>query len=149
AEIGELSWLSTIAGLLAEAVHRQGRDEEAEELAAASERSAGAEDAYSHALLRAVRAKIAARRGDGEPAVRWARSPVEPADTADFAPLRVHAGLAAAAAHWSAGDDPGPPLREALALAEAKGSVADAARTREQIARVGSGEAPGPATYDP
>jgi tetratricopeptide (TPR) repeat protein len=149
AEIGELSWLSTIAGLLAEAVHRQGRDDEAEELATASERSAGAEDAYSHALLRAVRAKIAARRGDGETAVRCARSAVELADTTDFVHLRVHARLAAAAAHWSAGEDAVPPLREALALAETKGSVADAARAREQIARAQSGEAPGPATYDP
>ena len=96
-----------------------------------------------------MRAKIAARRGDGEAALHAARSAVDLADTTDFVHLRVHARLAAAAARASAGEDPRPPLREALALAEAKGSVADADRAREQLAQVERGEAPGPAAYDP
>ena len=54
------------AALLAEAVCRQGRDDEAERLALASEESAGAEDAYSHALVRSVRAKVLAQRGEAE-----------------------------------------------------------------------------------
>ena len=43
-------WLSTVAAILAESVYAQGRETEAEELARESEESAGAEDAYSHAL---------------------------------------------------------------------------------------------------
>ena len=65
-EIGELSWLSTTTALLAEAVYLSGRSEEAEELTRASEEYAGAEDSYSHALLRNVRAKVLARRGVAE-----------------------------------------------------------------------------------
>jgi len=133
AEIGELSWLSTIAGLLAEAVHRQGRVAEAERLAAASEESAGAEDAYSHALVQSVRAKVLAGRGDTDGALRHGRRAVALADTTDFVHLRVHARLAEAEALRAAGADPRPRVEEAIALAEAKGSRAEARLAREML----------------
>jgi tetratricopeptide (TPR) repeat protein len=133
AEIGELSWLSTIAGLLAEAVHRQGRDDEAERLAAASEESAGAEDAYSHALVQSVRAKVLAGRGDTDGALRHGRRAVALADTTDFVHLRVHARLAEAEALRAAGADPRPRVEEAIALAEAKGSRAETRRARRML----------------
>src|SRR6185295_5549188 len=57
-EIGELSWLSTITAMLAEALYAQGRDEEAQRLADESAVSAGAQDAYSHVLSAGVGAKL-------------------------------------------------------------------------------------------
>ena len=62
-EIGELGWLSTVAGILGEALCAQGRYDEAEELTSVTEESADAEDAYSQALWRSVRAKVLTRRG--------------------------------------------------------------------------------------
>jgi tetratricopeptide (TPR) repeat protein len=135
-QIGELSWLSTLAGLLAEAVHRQGRDDEAERLTAASEESAGAEDAYSHAMLHSVRAEIRAARGDAAAAGRHGRRAVALADTTDFLHLRVHARLADAEALAAAGADPRGRIEEAIALAEAKGSVPEARRARDLLARL-------------
>jgi tetratricopeptide (TPR) repeat protein len=79
--IGELSWLSTLAAILAESLYAQGRDDEAAQFARASEESAGAEDTHSHALSRSVGAKILARRGDWRESERLAREAVALADT--------------------------------------------------------------------
>ena len=70
-----MSWLSTVAGILAEAVYAQGRYDEAMRFTRISEELAGAEDVYSHVLWRSVRAKVLARRGEtrrrcGSPARR-------------------------------------------------------------------------------
>ena len=115
-------------------MHRQGRDDEAERLAAASEESAGAEDAYSHALVESVRAKVLAGRGDTDGALRHGRRAVALADTTDFVHLRVHARLAEAEALRAAGADPRPRVEEAIALAEGKGSVAETRRARGMLA---------------
>ncbi|MDQ3875699.1 MAG: AAA family ATPase, partial [Actinomycetota bacterium] len=69
-EIGEFAWLPTVAGILAEAVYVQGRDEEAEDIVTMGEETAGSDDAYSQGLLRSVRAKSLARRGQFEDAER-------------------------------------------------------------------------------
>ena len=60
---GELAWLPTIAGILAEAVYVQGRYEEVEAFIQLGDETAGSDDAYSQGLLRSVRAKILARKG--------------------------------------------------------------------------------------
>jgi hypothetical protein len=62
--IGERSWLSTVEALLAEVVYAQGRHDEAEQLTRASEESAAVKDRYSQSLLRSVRGKVLAWRGD-------------------------------------------------------------------------------------
>jgi hypothetical protein len=123
--MGELSWLSTVEAILAEAVYELGRDEEADRLTLASEERAGAEDAYSQGLLRSVRAKVLANRGDLEGAERVGRKGVAVADTTDFLHLRWHArmSLAQVLGRIGSGRDPAPVLREALELADLKGSV--------------------------
>jgi class 3 adenylate cyclase/tetratricopeptide (TPR) repeat protein len=82
--IGELSWLSTVAGILAEAVYAQGRYDEAEELVALSLETAGGDDAYSQALGRSVRAKVLGRRGEVVVAEHLAREAIEIAHATDF-----------------------------------------------------------------
>jgi tetratricopeptide (TPR) repeat protein len=136
--IGELSWLSTVEAILAEAVYAQGRHDEAEQLTRASEESAGAEDIYSQALLRSVRGKILARRGDAEDAARLAEEAVALADRSDFPHLRWHTRLSRAEVQRLVGEPSAPVLEEAIRIAEAKGS-AEAARQAGELLESGRG----------
>ena len=132
-EIGEAGWLSTVAAILAESVYAQGREAEAEELTRESEESAGAEDAYSHVLLRGVRAKILARRGSAPGAVQLASEAVRLADSTDFLHLRWHARMSNATVLQMIGNAPDAKFaaQAAMRLAGQKGSIVgvDAART--------------------
>jgi class 3 adenylate cyclase/tetratricopeptide (TPR) repeat protein len=80
---GERSWLSTVAAVLAEVLYRLGRDEEAEEWTLRCEQAASPEDALSQALWRATRAKVLARRGEAERAVRLSIEAVQQASGRD------------------------------------------------------------------
>jgi class 3 adenylate cyclase/tetratricopeptide (TPR) repeat protein len=137
-EIGELAWLSTVAAILAEAVYEQGRFAEAEQLTQRSEQAAGAEDAYSQALLRSVRAKVQAQGGRTEDAERLARDAVRFAETTDFLHLRWHAlmSLAEVLRLADRADDARPVLTEAIRLAEQKGSPVAAEQARALLAMV-------------
>jgi hypothetical protein len=137
-EIGELSWLSTLTGIFAEALYAQGRDEEAERLAAESAESAGGHDTYSHVMSDGVRAKLAARRGAAAEAERLARDAVARADGTDFLHLRWHARLTLDEVLVLAGReaDGVPVLEEAVRLAELKGSTTAADRARARLADV-------------
>ena len=138
-EIGELSWLSTIAALLAEAVWLMGRGEEAAELIRANEESAGAEDRYSHALFRGVRAEILAREGDADAAEQLSCESVALADETDFLDLRWLTRIGRANVLRSAGRGEGARavLREAARIAEQKGNVVAARRARELLEQSG------------
>jgi class 3 adenylate cyclase/tetratricopeptide (TPR) repeat protein len=139
--LGELSWLSTLVGILAEAVFVQGRDDEAERLARASEESAGAEDVYTHALACSVRAKVLARRGNTAQAEELARHAVALADTTDFAHLRWHVRMSCGEILRTAGrgQDAAAVLAEAVAIAERKGMLVGARSARDALQQ--SGEA--------
>jgi class 3 adenylate cyclase/tetratricopeptide (TPR) repeat protein len=145
-EIGELSWLSTTTALLAEAVYLIGRSEEAEELTRASEESAGAEDRYSHALLRNVRAKVLARRGDAEGAEALARASVTLVDETDFLDLRWHIrmGWAEILRTGGRGEDARTVLMEAREIAERKGNVVAAQRVAALLAHMERAPGTGP-----
>ena len=62
--IGEQAYLSTIAGLLAQAVFRQGRIDEAEEFSRVGELACDEADIEAQALWRQTRARVLAVRGD-------------------------------------------------------------------------------------
>jgi ATP/maltotriose-dependent transcriptional regulator MalT len=132
-EIGELSWLSTLTAILAEALYAQGRDDEAEALARESEASAGPHDAYSRALAGSIRAKVLARRGDVDEAGRLAAAAVALADTTDFAHLRWHVRLSHEEVLRLGGGDGRALLEEAARIAERKGSLVGAERARERM----------------
>jgi tetratricopeptide (TPR) repeat protein len=68
--MGEVSYLSTTALWLAESLYEQGRYEEAEELADEAETTIHADDFTDHVHLHTIRAKLSARRGDIDEAVR-------------------------------------------------------------------------------
>jgi ATP/maltotriose-dependent transcriptional regulator MalT len=136
-EIGELSWLSTVAAILAEALVAQGRDQEAEEYVGLSEQSAAAEDAYSQAMLRTVRAKILAHRGDAEAAEQTARQAVAIAAATDS--LFVHAmallTLGEVLVGIDHGDQAEPVLGDALRVCQRKGFVVGQRRAEQLLAR--------------
>jgi ATP/maltotriose-dependent transcriptional regulator MalT len=92
-EIGEMSWLSTVAGLLGEALWLQGRDEEAAAMADACREAAPPDDAYSQAVWRSVAAKVRLRAGRPGEATRLASEAVDIASTTDFPHLRWHCQL--------------------------------------------------------
>ncbi|HMC37883.1 MAG TPA: adenylate/guanylate cyclase domain-containing protein, partial [Actinomycetota bacterium] len=92
-EIGEFSWLSTVAGILAEAVYAQGRYDDVEPFLQMTEETAGSEDAYSQSLLRSVRAKVLARSGKNDEARQLAESAVAILEPTDFLFMKAFALL--------------------------------------------------------
>jgi class 3 adenylate cyclase/tetratricopeptide (TPR) repeat protein len=132
-QVGEHGFRSTIGTLLAEALAGLGRIEEAEELIEASERLAEVDDAATTIGVARARAFVAAARGSHEESIACAEEAVRVADATDYlderADLYLHLGetLIAAAQVDAAAD----PLREAIALADRKGStvLSDRART--------------------
>ncbi len=74
--MGERDYLPTTAALLAEALYRQGRDDEAETLTIESESIAADQDVASQSAWRSVRGKVLARRGRLEEAETLAREAV-------------------------------------------------------------------------
>ncbi len=125
-ELGEVSWLSTVVGIRAQAAYVLGRYDEAEGFTHLSEETAGAEDVYSHVLWRSVRAKLFARRGLAEDAVRTAQECSALSEEIDFAHLRWHAALSHAEVlqllHRP--EEAERMAQRAAALAEQKGNLA-------------------------
>ena len=136
-EIGELAWLSTVAGILAESVRAQGRLNESDELLAMGEETAGTEDAYSQALIRSVRAKIRVKQGKADDAERLAREAVEIARRTDFLFLQwfALASLAEVLEVLGRDDETQPVLAEAVEVAARKGYGAAAEGARAALAR--------------
>ncbi|MDP8904644.1 MAG: AAA family ATPase [Chloroflexota bacterium] len=95
-EIGEMSWFSTVAGILGEAVLANGRAEEAHALARASREAAAPDDVYSQVLWRTVASKVLAAGGTADEAERLAREAVDIVSPTDFLHLRWHALLSLA-----------------------------------------------------
>jgi tetratricopeptide (TPR) repeat protein len=134
-EVGEMAWLPTLVGLLAEAVYRQGRYEEAERFATSSERTAGSEDAYSQVLWRSVKAKVLAREGSAEEAEALIEESVALAEGTDSLQLRGEAllGRAEVLKLSERGSDARRSLEDAVQLFEQKGNRVAADRARGQM----------------
>lgn len=88
-ELGETSFLSTVSSILAEALFRQGRYDEAEAETRASETMSSPDDVYSHAAWRGVRAKVMAERGEYAAAEALAREAISLADATDSLEIRA------------------------------------------------------------
>ena len=125
-ELGEVSWLSTVVGIRAQAAYVLGRYDDADGFTHLSEDTAGAEDVYSHVLWRSVRAKLLARRGRPDDAIRMAQECSALSETIDFAHLRWHALLSHAEVLelLQRPEQAAQKARQAAALAERKGNLA-------------------------
>ena len=116
--MGERSYLSSAAALLAHALAGLGQLDEAERFSRTSEDAAAAEDAFSQVLWRSARAKIRARRGEHAEAEALARQAVAVAERTDL--LNTHGDTLA-------------DLGEVVALA---GRPAEAVTVYEQAAEI-------------
>jgi class 3 adenylate cyclase/tetratricopeptide (TPR) repeat protein len=130
--VGELAYLSSAAPQLAEALFAQGRNEEALRVTERwhPDRLTDPEDSDAQIGWRAVRAKILARAGSIEEAVRLAREATEMAAGIDFLNLRAKALADLAEVLRLAGEpeESAAAVQEATRLYEQKGNVAAAAR---------------------
>jgi class 3 adenylate cyclase/tetratricopeptide (TPR) repeat protein len=135
---GESGFLSTVAAVLAEVLHRLGDDEEAEEWTRRSERASSPEDVLSHALWRSTRAKVVARRGEAERALRLSAEAVDWARRTDGLPFLGDTLAARVEVLRLLGrtDEARPVLEEALAVYERKGIVPSIERTRALLAEL-------------
>jgi predicted ATPase/class 3 adenylate cyclase len=134
-KIGEMAWLPTVVDILAEAVYKQGRYDEAEALAVVSEEIAGTEDLYSQVLRRTVQAKVMAKQDRGEEARQLAREAVALAGQTDFLQLRARAlaTLGEVLELAGAGREGEAATREAIRLFEEKGYLVGADQARHQL----------------
>ena len=138
-QIGEMAWMPTIAALLAEAVAAQGREEEAEQLAAHSREIAGGDDVSSQVLWRKVMAAVRARRGRHEEAMALIEEAVALAAATDSLELQGQAqlGLADVLALGGRAKEAGSALEAAIAVFQRKGDLRGAARSAERLAQLG------------
>jgi tetratricopeptide (TPR) repeat protein len=134
--LGETGFRSTVGTLLAEALVRLGRDDEALLVLDAVESLAQADDVDPQVRLRAVRAVVLARRGESAEAERLARSAVEIAHTTDYLMLNADAAAMLAEVLRAGGDEAGATaaLQEALEYYERKECLPEAERTRTLLA---------------
>jgi class 3 adenylate cyclase/tetratricopeptide (TPR) repeat protein len=135
-EIGEVSWLSTVAAILAEALDAQGRSGEAEEFIRMSSETAGSEDVYSQALLRSVHAKALARRGAIDAATQLGHESVSLAESTDFLFMQAFALLSLGEVLQLGGFSEGARNRllDALRVCEQKGYVVGAEKAHRLLA---------------
>src|SRR2546423_12841792 len=130
--LGETNNSAVLATLLAEALCRQGRFEEAVAATKTSERTAWPDDLHAQVGWRAGRAQACAGRGAASPGEKPALQALAPLHRADDLDLRGNALLPLAATLSSQGllAHSGASLAEALALYEAKGNLGSAERAR-------------------
>ena len=133
--------LASVAALLAEVLYRLGRDEEAEEWTRRSERAASLEDVEAQAFWRIVRAKVPARRGNAEEALRLSAEAVEWVHRSDSLPVigDCLSDRAEVLRLLGRPDEARPLLGEALAVYERKGIVPSIERTRTLLAEIPAG----------
>jgi tetratricopeptide (TPR) repeat protein len=122
--IGERYLLSSVAGLLAEAMVAQGRLEEAEALSLEVEEIAADDDVDAQTLWRLARAKVLARRGEVEQAEALAREAVRLLEPTDYVVNQIDGLACLASVLLLAGNEAESRslLARARALATAKGS---------------------------
>jgi tetratricopeptide (TPR) repeat protein len=132
-QLGERGWLSTVAGLAAEALYQLGRDQEAWELTDRAEQAGAASDVITQMLIRQIRAKVLARRGEYAEAERLARDAIAWSEPTDALEMKADSfrDLAIVLAAAGKGDEALVSLAEARTLYEEKGHTAGVARVED------------------
>ena len=137
--IGERNYISTIAGLLAEALYRQGLFDEAGRFAAFCEEVAAPSDGISQSLWRGVRGKLLARDGAYDEGIELAASGVREMQSSDDIEGQANALVFLAEAQGAAGqfELAAESASRARRLFEAKGNVISAGRVDELVSFLG------------
>jgi tetratricopeptide (TPR) repeat protein len=137
-EIGEMTWFSTVAGLLGEAVLQAGRRDEAEVLAEASRDAAAPDDLYSQAIWRTVASTVHASSGRADSAEALAQEAVDLIRRSDFLLLHWYTFMNLARVLELLGriPDAASAADKAADAARLKGSVVAERRARETATRL-------------
>jgi tetratricopeptide (TPR) repeat protein len=138
-QMGERDYYSTVAAYFAEVLYLLERDQEAEDWTHRSEDAAAEDDLVSQARWRAARAKVLARRGDTDEALRLSGAAVELARSGELLDLtgdtlRDQAEVLALAGRT---DDARPALEEALLFYRRKGVVPAIMRAEQALEELG------------
>ena len=133
--MGEVGYLSSLAGSLAIVLARQGRLEEADRHISMCIETGSASDAWTQVQWRIARSEVLAHRGAVTQAVQMAEEAVEMSNRTDALSDRADARLALTGALRKAGriSDAADHARIALAEFERKGNVVAAGRVRELL----------------
>jgi class 3 adenylate cyclase/predicted ATPase len=129
-QMGEKSYLSTVACFLGEALYRQGQIDEAERYSEISQELGASDDRMNETFWRGLRAKVWAARGDFEGAESLAREAVQIATGTDYFDAKADTWLGLAEILRDAGRDGSDAAREALALYERKGNLVGIRRAK-------------------
>jgi len=134
-KLGQTAYLSTSLIEYANTLYARGDIDEAERLAIEGERLGSPEDTVNFAQGRALRAAVAADRGDDEAALDLARSALEYAYQTDFPLVRGGAQEMLAHVHRRAGrtDDARGAYERALEIWERYDFLANAKRLRDLL----------------
>jgi class 3 adenylate cyclase/tetratricopeptide (TPR) repeat protein len=137
-KVGERGVLSAVASRLARTVYAQGRYDEAERLAQASEQLGGLSDIAARIESRSIRGKVLAQRGGFEEAEDLAREAVELANRTDDIGTQATAICDLAEVLQLAGKTEGVTslVQRAHGLFKQKGNVVAARVSNEFLARV-------------
>ncbi len=138
--MGDTGYAPTVAALLAEVLHDQGRDAEAGELADACREKASPHDVGAQYQWRSIRARLLAAEGRTAGAEKLARESVRLIRTTDQPDVQgqAMAGLAEVLVAAGKPAQARAALREAVALFETKGNAVSAARARQALERLGA-----------
>jgi ATP/maltotriose-dependent transcriptional regulator MalT len=138
--MGARGYLSTVAGVLAEAVYLQGRFDEAQRLTEEAEALAAADDVDAQARWRATRAKLLAHCGQFPAARRLAAEAVTLMSSTSWAVLHAEALMAQAKVNRLAGarDQAETSLRAALSIYEDRHALPLAEQARAALASLTS-----------
>ena len=145
--LGDTGYTPTVAALLAEVLHAQGRDQEAGELADVCREKASPHDVGAQYQWRSVRARLLAADGRIAEAEALARESVGLIATTDQPDVQGQAlaGLAEVLEAGAREADAVASLRDAVALFEAKGNIVAAASARRDLERLSASLASGSA----
>jgi tetratricopeptide (TPR) repeat protein len=143
--LGDRNYISTVAGLLAEALYHQGRYDESRTFVAFSADVAADDDIATQVLWRGVSAKLTARDGVLDEAEHVAREAVELIKSADDPIDQANALMDLGEVLRMAGkhDEATRAGAEALGLYERKGNLVSAAAARGFLAEGPGGQPAG------
>jgi len=138
--MGDTGYTPTVAALLAEVLHDQGRDREAAELAEVCREKASPQDVGAQYQWRSIQARLLAAAGRTAEAEPLARESVRLISTTDQPDVQGQAltGLAEVLEAAGKRSEAAGALRDAVALFEAKGNAVAAARARQELERLTS-----------
>jgi class 3 adenylate cyclase/tetratricopeptide (TPR) repeat protein len=140
--MGERGLLSTAASQLAQTLYALGRYDQAASSAQQAAELGDVDDAFTQALVRQVRAKLAARRGCPDEARRLANEAIEIAERMDAPVPQAEAALDHAEVLGLAGDHAAAAaeIRRAIDLFTAKGATAYARQAARRLQQLGQPE---------